>query len=34
MTAKSAAVLWCFGTESRAYHCTVAAVLGEAGQDG
>jgi len=23
-------ILWCFGTESRTYHCTVAAVLGEA----
>lgn len=28
--AKSSAVLWCFGTESRAYHCTLAVVLGEA----
>lgn len=28
--AKSTAVLWCFGTESRAYHCTLAVVLGEA----
>ena len=27
---KSNNVLWCFGTESRAYHCTVAVVLGEA----
>ena len=23
-------ILWCFGNESRAYHCTVAAVIGEA----
>ena len=23
-------ILWCFGTESRAYHCTVAVVVGEA----
>lgn len=23
-------ILWCFGTESREYHCTVAVVLGEA----
>ena len=23
-------ILWCFGTESRTYHCTVAIVLGEA----
>lgn len=30
---KSNSVLWCFGTESRAYHCTVAAVLGEATAD-
>ncbi len=28
---KSSSVLWCFGTESRAYHCTVGVVLGEAG---
>jgi methylamine dehydrogenase light chain len=27
---KSNSVLWCFGTESRAYHCTVGVVLGEA----
>ena len=27
---KSNSVLWCFGTESRAYHCTIAVVLGEA----
>jgi methylamine dehydrogenase light chain len=26
--AKSSSVLWCFGTESRAYHCTVSLVLG------
>ena len=31
---KSNGVLWCFGTQSRAYHCTVAAVLGEAGKVG
>ncbi|HEX5789046.1 MAG TPA: methylamine dehydrogenase light chain [Woeseiaceae bacterium] len=30
--AKSTAVLWCFGTESRAYHCTIAVVLGDASQ--
>ena len=23
-------IIWCFGTESREYHCTVAVVLGEA----
>ena len=28
--AKANDVLWCFGTESQAYHCTVAVVLGEA----
>jgi methylamine dehydrogenase light chain len=28
--AKANDILWCFGTESRAYHCTVAVVLGEA----
>ena len=27
---KSNAVLWCFGAESRSYHCTVAVVMGEA----
>jgi methylamine dehydrogenase light chain len=27
---KSAGVLWCFGTNTRHYHCTVAQVLGEA----
>ena len=27
---KSQNILWCFGTESHAYHCTVAVVLGEA----
>ena len=27
---KSNDILWCFGTESHAYHCTVALVLGEA----
>jgi methylamine dehydrogenase light chain len=31
---KSSAVLWCFGTESRAYHCTIGVVLGEAGPQG
>jgi methylamine dehydrogenase light chain len=31
---KSGAVLWCFGTKNRAYHCTVAAVLGEASEAG
>jgi methylamine dehydrogenase light chain len=30
---KSNNVLWCFGTESRAYHCTVGVVLGEATVD-
>lgn len=28
--AKSANALWCFGTESRAYHCTMGIVLGVA----
>ena len=28
--AKANDILWCFGTESRQYHCTVALVLGEA----
>lgn len=27
---KSNDVLWCFGTESHAYHCTVAAVISDA----
>ena len=27
---KSNNVLWCFGVESNAYHCTVSAVIGEA----
>jgi methylamine dehydrogenase light chain len=31
---KTSSVLWCFGTESRAYHCTVGVVLGEAGGKG
>ena len=31
---KSNGVLWCFGTQSRAYHCTIATVLGEAGKVG
>ena len=30
---KSNEVLWCFGTQSRAYHCTVAVVLGEAAEN-
>ena len=30
---KSNNVLWCFGTASTAYHCTVAAVIGEAPED-
>lgn len=29
----SSSVLWCFGTEHRTYHCTVALVLGEAASD-
>ena len=28
--AKANDILWCFGTESHAYHCTVAVVMGEA----
>jgi methylamine dehydrogenase light chain len=27
-------ILWCFGTKSHAYHCTVAVVLGEASSAG
>lgn len=27
---KSNGILWCFGSNSRAYHCTVALVMGEA----
>jgi methylamine dehydrogenase light chain len=27
---KAGAVLWCFGTKTRQYHCTVGVVLGEA----
>ena len=27
---KASNVLWCFGTEARTYHCTVAGILGEA----
>jgi len=27
---KSGIILWCFGTEAKTYHCTVAVVLGEA----
>ena len=29
---KSNDILWCFGTESHAYHCTVALVVGTASQ--
>jgi len=29
-TANSNSILWCFGTEHRTYHCTIAVVLGEA----
>ena len=29
---KSNDILWCFGTESHAYHCTVAVVLSEASE--
>ncbi len=28
--ANSLSIVWCFGTETRSYHCTVAMVLGEA----
>lgn len=31
---KSNNILWCFGTQSHAYHCTLAAVLGEAPENG
>lgn len=31
---KSNNVLWCFGVDSNAYHCTVSAVLGEAPAEG
>jgi methylamine dehydrogenase light chain len=31
---KAGAVLWCFGTKSREYHCTVGVVLGEASEQG
>jgi methylamine dehydrogenase light chain len=31
---KSGAVLWCFNTKNRAYHCTVAAVIAEATEAG
>lgn len=31
---KTADLLWCYGTESRAYTCTVAAVLGTASGNG
>ena len=30
---KSNNVLWCFGVDSNAYHCTVSAVIGEAPDD-
>ena len=30
---KTADLLWCFGTDSRSYNCTVAAVLGAASTD-
>ena len=30
---KSSNVLWCFGTESNAYHCTMAAVIGAAPEE-
>jgi methylamine dehydrogenase light chain len=30
---KSNSVLWCFGTEARTYHCTVAGVLGVAASE-
>ena len=33
-TANSNSILWCFGTEHRTYHCTVAVVLGEAADSG
>lgn len=26
----SSSIIWCFGTQARTYHCTVAVVLGEA----
>ena len=29
-TPNASQILWCFGTEARTYHCTVAVVLGEA----
>jgi methylamine dehydrogenase light chain len=29
-SSNSNSILWCFGTEHRTYHCTVAVVLGEA----
>ncbi|HIG42031.1 MAG: methylamine dehydrogenase light chain [bacterium] len=29
---KSNDILWCFGTESHAYHCTVALVVGSVGE--
>ncbi len=32
VTAKNANILWCFGTESRTYHCTLSAVLGVASE--
>ena len=30
---KSNNILWCFGVDSHAYHCTVAAVIGEVPED-
>jgi|TARA_Y100000310_G_scaffold192952_1_gene192884 methylamine dehydrogenase light chain len=30
MPSKANDILWCFGTESHTYHCTVAVVMGEA----
>ena len=28
-TPNASSILWCFGTEARTYHCTIAVVLGE-----
>ncbi len=28
--AKSSGIVWCFGTESHSYHCTLAVVVAEA----
>jgi methylamine dehydrogenase light chain len=30
---KSNSILWCFGSKSHAYHCTLALVLGESGDN-